>query len=146
MPKTCYCGLKSSRRICKYTLITPLLVCMHGRYTFSSTITIIREVQVNLSTRPRYQTVNTSSLIHQIAKPHKCHTSLELPSLLINIYFAQTTEPFFLLLLWLAILLLYEGSTFEESSKQLAMYIDFQLSGKSFKYIILKCLATVKAV
>ena len=25
MPKTCYCGLQSSRRICKYALIMPLL-------------------------------------------------------------------------------------------------------------------------
>ena len=25
MPKTCYCGLKSSRKICRYVLITSLL-------------------------------------------------------------------------------------------------------------------------
>ena len=25
MPKTCYCGLKSSEIVCKYTLFTPLL-------------------------------------------------------------------------------------------------------------------------
>ena len=25
MPKVCYCGLKSSKRICKYALIMPLL-------------------------------------------------------------------------------------------------------------------------
>ena len=37
--------------------------------------------------------------------------------------FAQTTQPFFALVLWLAILL-YEGSTFEQQLK-VASYIDF---------------------
>ena len=62
MSKTCYCRLKSSRRICKCASIMHLLeyvlyifvkrkVCKegHGHCTFSFTITIIREVQVNLS-------------------------------------------------------------------------------------------------
>ena len=62
MPKTCCCGLKSSEIIHKYALITPLLAYIfvknihkkrRGRCIFSSTITIIREVQVNLSTRLR---------------------------------------------------------------------------------------------
>ena len=56
MPKMCYCGLKSSRRINKYVLIKQLLAYIfakrnvhkkgHDGCTFSSTITIIREVQV----------------------------------------------------------------------------------------------------
>ena len=61
MPKTCYCGLKSNKRFCKYALIIPLLMYIllkrnvhkkgRGCYAFSSAIIIIREVQVNLSTR-----------------------------------------------------------------------------------------------
>ena len=57
MPKTCYYGLKSNRKISKYELITPLLAYIfvkrnipkkgHGRSTFSFTITIIREVHAH---------------------------------------------------------------------------------------------------
>ena len=51
-------------------------------------------------------------------------------------YFAQTSQPFFALLLQLAILL-YEGSTFEQKLK-VARNTDFYLSGRGFKYIILR--------
>ena len=60
MPKTHYCGLQSSTRICKYALITPLLVKNFVKRNLckkrcgcctSSTITIIREIHVNLFTR-----------------------------------------------------------------------------------------------
>ena len=64
IPKICYRGLQTTTRICKYALIIPLLayifvkrnICKKGcaEYTFSSTITIFREVQVNLSTRFQY--------------------------------------------------------------------------------------------
>ena len=144
MPKTCYFGLKSSRRICKHALITHLLAYIfvkrkvrkkgRDRCTFSSAITIITEVQINLSTRLQYQTTNICSQTQQIIKPHKCHTPPELLSLQIALYFTQTSKPFFALLLQLAILL-YERSTFEQKLK-VASYIDFQLSSRGFKYII----------
>ena len=81
MPKMCYCRLKSIRRICKHALITPLLPYIfvkrnvhkqgHGCCTFSSTITmIIREVQVNLSTRLGYQTTNSSFFKHDKSQSH----------------------------------------------------------------------------
>ena len=34
MPKMCYCGLQSSRRICKYVLITPLLTHILFKETY----------------------------------------------------------------------------------------------------------------
>ena len=136
----------------QYVLITPLLAYIFVKRnvckmrcngcTFSSIITIIWEVQVNLSTRLQYQTTDSSSQARQIMKPHKCHTPPEMPSSQIAIYFAKTTQPFFALLLKLAILL-YEGSTFEQKL-EVASNIDFQLSGRGFKYIVLKYLATVQ--
>ena len=61
MPKMCCCALKLRKRIYKYGLITPLLAYifvkrnMHKKesscYAFSFAIPIIREVQVNLSTK-----------------------------------------------------------------------------------------------
>ena len=148
MPKTCYCGLKSSRRTCKQALFVPLLVYIfvkrninkkgHDRCTFSSIITLIRETQgfdIGQQTAPlkhgRSQG-HTSAIHHQNCLPQRqLYILLKLPSHSLHSYCIRSQ-----LYYYMKVVLLYK------KSKQLAVQIS-SLSGRGFKYIIFKCLATV---
>ena len=148
MPKTYYCALKPSRRTCKQALFVPLLVYIfvkrnvnkkgHDRCTFSSIITIIREVQaqgfvIGQQTAPlkhERSQGHTSAIHHQnCLSQRQLYILLKLPSHSLHSYCSQ-------LYCYMKVALL------NKKSKQLAVQIS-SLSGRGFKYIILKCLATV---
>ena len=135
MSKTCYCGVKSSKRTRKYALLTLLLAYVfvkrnvhkkgHGHCTFSSTIKIIREVQVNLSVYKALILDNKQLLSNTIDYEATQVSYTTRIAFLVDSYIFCSNYPAILFIIAIAsYILLYKGSTFEQKFK-VASCIDF---------------------
>ena len=111
---------------------------------YFSTITIIREVQVKLSTRLQSYNKHAAPLKHDRLQSHKSaiHHQKHFPrrQLYILLNFPSHSMHYSYSQLYYYY---YEGSTFEQKLK-VSSYIYLQLSSRGFKYILLWYLATVQ--